>query len=288
LSVAESQRAAGSPLPSPDAVMAQAKHENFPVASRLLPRAVRRDLLALYGFARLVDEIGDELPGDRLAALDVVEAELELVFDGEPANPIMRRLVPTVREHAIPREPFQRLIAANRQDQTVASYETIDDLLAYCELSANPVGRLVLHVLGAASPGRLRLSDSVCSGLQLIEHWQDVVEDLDRGRVYVPMADLARFGCVPDDLRRRPAPPSVHRLMAFEAARARGLLESGPTLVGTLRGRAALGLAAIVAGGRAALRELERAGFDPAAGKPRRSRAARLTAFIATLREAKR
>lgn len=268
--------------------MARARVENFTVASRLLPRAVREHLLAIYGFARLVDQVGDDLPGDRLAALDCVEVELDRVYEDEPTNPLMRRLALTVRECELPRDPFDRLIAANRQDQSVSSYETIEDLLDYCRLSANPVGHLVLHVLGEATPERLHLSDAVCSGLQLTEHWQDVAEDLDRGRVYIPRADMRRFGCTAQDLEQRPVEPAVRRLLAFEVQRAHLLLDSGVPLVRTLRGRAAIAVAAFVAGGRAALRAIERADHDVLGDAPRATRTDRVRALTSVLAQSRR
>ena len=275
------RRPAGLP---PDAVVtAQAGAENFPVASRVLPRRVRGHLLALYGFARLVDDVGDEAPGDRLALLDWLDAELDRVYAGAPTLPITARLAATVRQCDLPPEPLRALIAANRQDQQVAHYETIDDLLAYCELSANPVGRLVLAVLGAATPERVRLSDAICTGLQLTEHWQDVAEDLERGRLYIPLADLGRFGCEPDDLRRRPATAAVRALLAYEVERAREFLDAGAPLVRALRGRPALAVAGFVAGGRAALQAIGRAGYDVSGGPPRASRATYARALAATL-----
>src|SRR5439155_12154962 len=137
-------------VPTASAVMEQAGRENFPVASRLLPREDREHLLAIYGFARLVDDLGDEAPGDRGRLLDWLEAELDRAYDGSARHPLMVRLGRTIRARALPREPFLRLIAANRQDQTVSRYRTFSDLAAYCELSANPVGHLVLHVLRGA------------------------------------------------------------------------------------------------------------------------------------------
>ncbi|MFL5838336.1 MAG: squalene synthase HpnC [Solirubrobacteraceae bacterium] len=270
-------------LPPEAIVMAQAGTENFPVASRVLPRRVRGHLLALYGFARLVDDVGDEASGDRLALLDWLDAEVDRVYAGAPTLPVTARLAATVRACAIRSDPLRALIAANRQDQRITRYETIDDLFAYCELSANPVGRLVLAVLGAATPERVRLADAICTGLQLTEHWQDVVEDLDRGRVYVPLADLARFGCEVDDLRRRPAGAEVRSLLAFEVGRARSLLAAGAPLVRTLRGRPALAVAGFVAGGRAALDAIQRAGYDVSGGPPRPSRPMYVRALAATL-----
>jgi len=273
-----------SRIPSAADVMARAGGENFPVAPRLLPARRREDLLAIYGFARLVDDLGDEAPGDRIELLDWLSVELDAVYAGRPAeHPLMRRLAPVIGAHDIPRDPFDRLIRANRQDQRVDRYETFGDLRAYCELSANPVGHLVLSVLDAATSERLRLSDAVCTGLQLTEHWQDVAEDLARGRVYLPGEDLARFGVSPDDLAAPRAGPNVRRLMAFEVERARRLLDRGVPLARTLRGRAGLAVHAFVAGGRAALAAIERAGFDVLGGTPRSSRAGRLWWFARTV-----
>src|SRR6266542_5818736 len=167
-------------LPESKVVTAQAARENFTVASLLLPPSLRRPLLGIYGFARLTDDIGDEAEGDRSALLDWLESDVGRMYDGEPIHPLLRRLAPSVRELGLPRRPFLRLIEANRQDQKVSRYETYADLAAYCELSANPVGELVLHVFRAASADRVRLSDAVCTGLQLAEHWQDVGEDFRR------------------------------------------------------------------------------------------------------------
>ncbi len=277
----------GSPAATPAEVMAQARSENFPVASRFLPRPQRSHMLALYGFARLVDDAGDEAAGDRLELLDWLDDDLVKVYRGCPTHPLMRRLAPTVRECRIPSEPFRRLIDANRQDQRVSSYETIDDLLGYCELSANPVGHLVLHVFGAATPERMRLSDAVCSGLQLTEHWQDVAEDAARGRIYLPAADMRRFGCTEADLSGAAASDRLRALIAFEVDRARALLADGLPLVCTLRGRPALAVAAFLAGGRAALDAVERAGYDVLGGPPRASRRHQGRALLATLARAR-
>jgi phytoene/squalene synthetase len=213
-------------MPSREAVMVQAREENFPVALWLLGPRSRRHLMAIYGFARLVDDIGDEVEGDSLALLHQVERELDA-----PRQPLMRTLAATVRECALPREPFLRLIEANRQDQVVTHYDSFDQLLGYCQLSAAPVGELVLHVFGVATPERIALSDRICAGLQVIEHLQDVDEDRARGRVYVSEADAAE--------------------------RARALLDDGAPLVRLLGGRARLAVAGFVAGGRTALDALE-------------------------------
>ena len=275
--------------PSAGAVMARAGGENFPVASRLLPRRVRAHLLAIYGFARLVDELGDAAPGDRMAALDWLEAELDRAFEGSAQHPLLVRLQRTLRDCALPREPFARLIEANRIDQRVGRYETWEQLRGYCALSANPVGELVLRVLGAATPERIALSDSICTALQLIEHCQDVVEDYEAGRVYIPAEDLRRFGCAPELLggaepgRDTPLPEPLRAVLTFELARARGLLGAGQPLAGQLRGRARLAVAGFVAGGGAALEAIERAGYDVRFGPPRPGRGRRALALARVL-----
>jgi squalene synthase HpnC len=184
--------------------------------------------------------------------------------------------------HSLPREPFQRLIEANRLDQRVQRYETFDALLGYCALSANPVGHLVLHVAGAATPENLELSDAICTALQIVEHLQDVAEDRARGRVYLPAADLARFGCSEEDLSRAPAPPELRRLVTFEAERARTLLRRGEPLVGRLRWPVRLAVAAFAGGGLAALDALARGGFDVTSSllRPRRRETLRHTLAI--------
>jgi squalene synthase HpnC len=257
------------------------------VASRLLSRTARADLLAIYGFARMVDDAGDEAAGDRTGLIDWIESELDRAFRGTATNPLMCALQATVREHDLPREPFLRLIEANRQDQVVDRFETFRDLLAYCELSANSVGRLVLLVLRAATPVRLAWSDSVCTGLQLVEHWQDVAEDARRGRIYLPQEDLRRFGCRTEDLRTGRPTPAFRSLLAFEVGRARRMLDRGLPLVADLGGRAGFAVASFVAGGRAALAAIERSGYDVLSRSPRPSRAAQARALAQTLIEAR-
>ncbi|MFI0259138.1 squalene synthase HpnC [Streptomyces sp. NPDC017056] len=288
-------------------VLAKAAHENFPVAPLFLPRAWRRDLMAVYGFARLVDDIGDgDLApggedavllgldrsaagegGDRVALLDALEADLYRVFGDRapgPLHPLMRRLGPTVRRCGLTPEPFLRLIEANRQDQRVGRYPTYGDLLAYCELSANPVGRLVLGITGTTSPERVRRSDAVCTGLQIVEHLQDVAEDLARDRIYLPGEDLRRFGVTEADLAARTGGAPVRALIAYEAERARELLNEGTPLVGSVHGRLKLLLAGFVAGGRAALRAVAAADHDVLPGPPKPTKLSLLREVGATLR----
>ncbi|CAM5673464.1 phytoene synthase [Streptomyces spiroverticillatus] len=279
----------------------KAADENFPVAPFFLPRAWRDDLMAVYGYARLVDDIGDgdlapggrdaELLGldreqtdDRLAMLDAFEADLHRVFDSTPRHPLLLALQSTVRRRALTPEPFLGLIEANRQDQTVARYETYDDLFAYCEKSANPVGRLVLALTGTTSPERVRRSDAVCTALQIVEHLQDVAEDLARDRIYLPAEDMRRFHVSENDLAAPSANSSVRSLVAFEAERASRLLNEGPPLVGSVHGRLRLLLAGFVAGGRAALKAVHAAGFDVLPGPPKPTKLSLLREVGATLR----
>ncbi|MEU6477279.1 squalene synthase HpnC [Streptomyces sp. NPDC047017] len=283
------------------ATLDKAAGENFPVAPFFLPRAWRADLMAVYGFARLVDDIGDGdlAPGgadarllgvpaadaqDRLVLLDAFETDLRRVFDGTPHHPLLRRLQPTVRRCALPPEPFLGLIAANRQDQLVTRYETYDDLLGYCELSANPVGRLVLGITGTSTPERVRRSDAICTALQIVEHLQDVKEDLGRDRVYLPAEDLKRFHVEEADLAAPTAGASARALVAYETERARELLNEGAPLVGSVHGRLKLLLAGFVAGGRAAIRAIVAAEYDVLPGPPKPGKIQLLREVGVTLR----
>jgi squalene synthase HpnC len=291
---------------SVSAVAARARTENFPVASLLFPRAIRPHLRAIYGFARLVDILGDEylgerleserrsrfrrsalaggtgkasassattstsdVVGDRLEILDELEQEVEACYSGEPSWAVMRVLQPTIRECDLPSEPFLRLIEANRMDQRISQYATWADLKHYCVHSADPVGRLVLGVLGRTEPELVALSDDVCTGLQLVNFLQDVPRDLALGRVYLPAEDRACFGALKLDAPNQP----LERLLWYEAKRARGLLGSGEELGRRLGGRVGRAVAVFARGGLAALDALEKADWDIFNGRPRPSRA---------------
>ena len=272
------------------AAAGQAGGENFPVALRLLPARYRQHLAAVYGFARSADDMGDEAaPAERLALLDELEADLDRLYATLPGGPggaqqprleVVRALAPAVAGCGIPAQPFRDLIQANRQDQAVSRYADFASLLGYCRLSANPVGRIVLHVFGVATPERAELSDRVCSALQLAEHWQDVAEDYRAGRIYLPQEDLAQFGVAEGDLAAPAASPQLRALLEFEVERARKLLDDGAPLTGTLRGAARAAVAGYVAGGRAALSAIAAAGYDVLTSTPR-PRKARLAAGLA-------
>lgn len=264
------------PVSSAEGVISKARRENFPVASRLLPRGYRRHLMAVYGFARFIDDIGDEAPPeDRLRLLDIVEEDLERLYAGRPARvPAVGALERTVTACSIPVEPFRRLIRAGRRDHAVTRYDSFEELLAYCELSANPIGHIVLYVFGAADPRRRALSDQVCSALQVIEHCQDVGEDYTRGRIYLPGADLRRFGCTEDDFTCATTPPRLRRVIALQVTRATGLLDAGTPLIASLTGPARVAVAGYIAGGRATVTALDKADHDVLGRtvRPRRTR----------------
>jgi squalene synthase HpnC len=248
-------------LPAIASIVGQAGTENFPVASRLLPRAVRDHLLAVYGFARLADDIGDEAEGDRLALLDWLDAELERAARGEATHPLLQRLTATIAHCHLSLEPFKRLIEANRRDQFVRRYESIEDLMEYCMLSAAPVGELVLGIFGVSTPERIALSDDVCNALQIIEHVQDVAEDFARDRVYLPQSDLRAFGCEETELKAPSASPVLRTVLRYEAGRARRLLDSAVPLASQLPLQPRIAVCGFAAGGMAALDGLERGGY---------------------------
>jgi squalene synthase HpnC len=224
----------------------------------LAPRYARPHLRAIYGFARLVDNLGDEAHGDRMVLLDELEREL----GGPPRTEIMRRLHETIAACELPREPFLRLIEANRIDQRKTRYANWEEVREYCTYSADPVGRLVLGVYGRADEqGCLRMSDSICTGLQLVNFLQDPPRDLALGRVYLPQNDMARFGVSDGDLAG-PLTDEIGALLRFEGDRARSLLEAGLPLAKALGGRPGRSVALYARGGLAALDALERAGWD--------------------------
>jgi squalene synthase HpnC len=247
---------------------ARASGENFPVVSVLAPRWARPHLRAVYGFARLVDNLGDEAEGYRAALLDELEREL----DGPARSEVMRRLHASIDERSLPREPFARLIEANRIDQRKSRYESWDEVREYCTYSADPVGRLVLAIYGRGEEQDLAaMSDSVCTGLQLVNFLQDPPRDLALGRVYLPQESLRRFGVRDADLAG-PLTEPIAALLGHEAERARSLLVAGLPLKRALGGRVGMSVALYARGGLAALDALERAGWDVFSSRPAPSR----------------
>ncbi len=280
---------------------AKAAKENFPVALRMLPGRYRGYLQAVYVFARTTDDAGDLAPpGERLQLLDELADDVRGLYAmqaaagspdqsgtgparGRPRIPAVRGLADVVTDCAIPMQLFLDLIGAGQQDQVVTRYQTFDELIGYCRLSANPVGRIVLHIFGCSSPRRAKLSDDICTGLQLAEHLQDVGEDMRAGRIYLPADDLRAHGCTEQDLLSSSAPPQLRRLIGFEVGRARELIDSGAPLVGTLRGAARAAVAGYVAGGRAALAAIAAADYDVLSATPRPSKGRTAAELIAAL-----
>jgi squalene synthase HpnC len=282
---------------------AKAGGENFPVALRLLPARHRRHLMAVYAFARTTDDAGDLAPpSQRLGLLAELAEDVRRLYAGHasaglatgtpassgtagPAQPkleAVRGLAEVVADCAVPMQLFLDLIQANVQDQTVTRYETFDELVGYCRLSANPVGRIVLYVFGAFSPRRAELSDAICTALQLAEHLQDVGEDMRAGRVYLPAEDLRAYGCTEEDLLAGAAAPALRRLLVFEVGRARALMDAGAPLVGTLRGTARAAVAGYVAGGRAALAAIAAARYDVLSATPRPGKGRTVAELVTT------
>jgi squalene synthase HpnC len=273
-----------APELAPEAVLGRIGRENFPVAMRWLPRAIRCDLVAVYGAARLIDEAGDAAAGDRSALLDAVEADLHAAFAGRARHPLLRRLTPLASARRLAPEPFVRLIEANRFDQRSPDLASWGDLVAYCALSAQPIGELVLSVFDQASPENLRDSNEVCTALQVLEHCQDVAEDARARRCYLPAEDRAWFGCSAADLMRAPAPEGLRRTVALQVGRARELLARGSALCRRLRGLARPVVAGYVGGGWATAAALERARFDPNSTPVRPARLATLRHALRTAR----
>jgi squalene synthase HpnC len=243
-----------------------AHYENFPVASWLLPAGLRAPVEAIYAFARTADDFADEgelRDEERLARLDEYAANLERIGAGErPEDPVLSRLHDTIREHQLPLALFHDLLDAFRQDVVKKRYETYEELLGYCRLSADPVGRLLLQLFGQADPANLRASDAICSSLQLINFWQDVALDWGKGRVYLPREDLERFGVDEAQIAAGRADGRWRELLAFECARTRSLLQSGAPLGARLAGRTGLEIRAVVEGGMAILDKIRAAQGD--------------------------
>ena len=255
--------------------LARSHYENFTVASWFLPREKRPHVYAVYAFCRFVDDLGDESPGDRLGLLDWWEEELLNCYDSTPTHPIAIALRETILRFDIPRQPFLKLVEANRMDQRTGRHATYDDLLHYCDHSANPVGRLFLYLFGYRDDERQRLADATCTALQLTNFWQDVKRDWDMGRVYIPQEDIERFGYSEEKLQARVVDDSFRGLMRFQVERARGLFEDSAGLVDMVDGPARLDIALFTKGGRHILNAIERRNYDVLGGRPTLSKFSR-------------
>jgi squalene synthase HpnC len=258
--------------------LARSHYENFSVATWFLPRRLWPHFFSVYAYCRISDDLGDEV-GDAqqsLELLDAWEGELDACYAGSPRHPVFVALAETVRTCDIPRQPFADLLKAFRQDQTLQRYATFEDLLGYCLNSANPVGRLVLYVCGYRDAERQRLSDFTCTALQLANFWQDVTVDYEKGRIYVPVEDLARFGVSEEDIAARRATPAFRELMRFEVARAREWFEQGVPLAERVDSPLALDIELFTRGGQEILNAIEARGFDVLRERPAISRARKL------------
>jgi squalene synthase HpnC len=247
-------------------------YENFPVASLLMPARLRPAVKAIYAFARSADDIADEgdaPPQERLAALGRYVEELNRLESGiDPITPLFLRLRQTIREFRLPYQPFHDLLSAFQQDVVTTRYATFDDLKDYCRRSANPVGRLMLHLYGAAGEQNLRDADAICTALQLINFWQDVAVDWQKERIYLPREDMDRFGVTESHIAEQTQGQAWRGLMRFETERARTLMLSGSALPLRLGGRIGWELRMIVQGGLRILDRIEQADFDVFAHRP--------------------
>lgn len=259
-----------------DAELHQRHYENFPVASVLLPRALRGPVAAIYAFARSADDFADEgqLPADqRLAMLAAYRAELDAIEANKPTeHPVFRRLRPAIADHDLPLPLFRDLLDAFEQDVVKTRYANFAELADYCRRSANPVGRLLLRLFRADTPENLLRADAICTALQLINHWQDVGIDAakgDRGRIYLPQDDMARFGLDDATVRSRVASADFRSLLRFQVERARALMLSGAPLGWDLPGRIGLEIRAITAGGLRVLDKIEAVDYDVFKRRPK-------------------
>lgn len=250
--------------------LAESHYENFHVASWFLPRALRPHFHAIYAYCRISDDLGDEVPDTAaaLALLDLWGRELDACYEGRARHPVFVALAETIRACSIPKEPFADLLVAFRQDQTVTRFPTMEDVLAYCRYSANPVGRLVLYACGEVSEENFRLSDATCSALQLANFWQDVRVDYGKGRIYLPQADMQRFGVTEADIASGAATPEFRALMRHEVDYARSLFEIGLPLIGRVNRELALDLDLFSRGGLEILRAIEGRNYDVLSARP--------------------
>jgi len=257
--------------------LARSHYENFSVVTWFLPRHLRQDFYNVYAYCRISDDLGDEVGNaeQSLLLLDEWEAELEQCYSGHPRHPVFVALQQTVREHDIPQHEFADLLLAFRQDQKVTRYATFDDVRGYCRYSANPVGHLVLYVCGYRDAERQKLSDFTCTALQLANFWQDVAVDYTKGRIYLPLEDLAKYGVSESDIAERQATPAFLQMIKFEVTRAREWFQMGLPLARMVDKRLALDIELFSRGGQEILNAIERQGHDvlkqrPVISKPRK------------------
>ena len=259
--------------------LSETHYENFHVASWFLPKKLRPHFHAIYAYCRVSDDLGDEV-GDQaasLALLDQWNEELDACYEGKARHPVFVALAETIRACRIPKEPFADLLTAFKQDQVVTRFLTMDEVLAYCRYSANPVGRLVLYVCGYADPERFRLSDATCTALQLANFWQDVASDYKlRDRIYLPQDTMLAFGVTRETIERGVATREFRALLKDQVAYARSLFETGLPLIGMVDNELALDLDLFSRGGLEILRAIEQRNYDVLSARPAISRTTKI------------
>jgi squalene synthase HpnC len=258
--------------------LARSHYENFSVATWFLPRRLRQHFFNVYAYCRISDDLGDEVGNSQasLRLFDQWESELDACYAGSPRHPVLVALAETVRACEIPKHEFSDLLKAFRQDQTVTRYATFQDLLGYCRYSANPVGHLVLHLCGHHDEERQRLSDFTCTALQLANFWQDVSVDYGKGRIYLPLEDLRRFGVSEDDISAQRNTTPFREMMEFEVARAREWFEQGLPLVEKVDRALAIDIELFSRGGLEILNAIEQQGYAVLGCRPAISRCRKL------------
>jgi len=260
-------------------------YENFHVVSFLLPRRLHQDFYNVYAFCRWADDLGDEI-GDAAESLRLLgwwRRETIEMYAGRASHPVFIALAGTVQNYSLPSAPFTDLIRAFEQDQTVARYRTWEELFEYCRFSANPVGRLVLYLCGYRDPARQELSDATCTALQLANFWQDVVVDLAKDRIYLPLGLLDRHGVSERDVIARRCTPAFRSAMAEAVGVARGLFEKGLPLARMVDRRLSLDLELFSRGGLKILDKIAAQDYDVLARRPRISKSERAGLLLAAL-----
>jgi squalene synthase HpnC len=250
--------------------LARSHYENFSVASWFLPARLRQHFFNIYAYCRISDDLGDEV-GDTAASLvllDQWERELDACYDGHPRHPVFVALAETVRECEIPKQEFADLLTAFRQDQQITRYETFKDLLAYCRYSANPVGHLVLYLCGYRDAERQLLSDYTCTALQLANFWQDVSADFAKGRIYLPLEDLRRFGVREDSIARAENSAAFRDMLRFEVQRAREWFAQGVPLIAIVDGELSTDIELFTRGGQEILNAIEAQDYAVLGNRP--------------------
>ncbi len=258
--------------------LARSHYENFSVATWFLPERLRQHFFNIYAYCRISDDLGDEVgnPRESLAMLDQWQAELDACYAGAPRHPVFVALQETVRKFDIPKTPFDDLLKAFRQDQTVTRYETFEALLGYCRYSANPVGHLVLYLCGYRDTNRQALSDFTCTALQLANFWQDISDDYNKGRIYLPLEDLSRHQVAESDISHANNSTAFCEMMRFEVGRAREWFEQGLPLVFRVNRELAVDLELFSRGGQEILNAIERQGYAVLGRRPAISKTRKL------------